>query len=180
MKCYVSEYFSALNDLKKIFWMIFQILGNLLKFKWFREIHLLLPRDVGTWDTTFELCPSPILVEAVTQNWYSICDWIPLTSNIVCWLDIVCFALSTSWRPSILRLYKLNLVMIPFGSAGGNQETFIDCGELTTDLMSIGEPGTKDKEIWLTTTCDGYELLQLQSNQIDCFLEHKSFNSNRR
>lgn len=31
--------------------------------------------------------------------------------------------------------------MMPLGSAGGSQDTSSDCGELTTTLISAGEPG---------------------------------------
>lgn len=39
-------------------------------------------------------------------------------------------------------LYRLNFVMIPFGSNGGNQETRSVSGALTMTLMSAGAPGT--------------------------------------
>jgi hypothetical protein len=32
-------------------------------------------------------------------------------------------------------------VMMPFGSVGGSHDTSNDCGELTTTLMSAGDPG---------------------------------------
>jgi hypothetical protein len=42
-------------------------------------------------------------------------------------------------------VYRLYFVMMPFGSVGGSHDTSNDCGELTTTLMSAGDPGTETK-----------------------------------
>jgi hypothetical protein len=42
-------------------------------------------------------------------------------------------------------VYRLYFVMMPFGSVGGSHDTSSDCGELTTTLMSAGDPGAETK-----------------------------------